>query len=193
MVITKKLRTISNTDWIMEDGDEELDDAESEVEGQSDYIDTASRWFEGLIHKDVGITKEVYSIHNVEFDRQTFKFERSSASPLSKIDTRMLTVIWNASPKRDSKMNIFWCRIHKANTSVKVLITIGRHLFNGVNHTWPTPLNKIWSANSNRDKKSLILDLLLPWSTTRGIYTHREKLEVEKLLHLLDNINRNLE
>ncbi|KAK9143672.1 hypothetical protein Syun_013072 [Stephania yunnanensis] len=38
--------------------------------GQSDYIDTASRWFEGLINKDVGITKEVYSIHSVEFDRQ---------------------------------------------------------------------------------------------------------------------------
>ncbi|KAK9161275.1 hypothetical protein Syun_007616 [Stephania yunnanensis] len=70
MVITKKLRTISNTDWIMEVDDEELDDAESEAEGQSDYIDTASRWFEGLINKDVGITKEVYSIHNVEFDRQ---------------------------------------------------------------------------------------------------------------------------
>ncbi|KAK9106955.1 hypothetical protein Syun_022966 [Stephania yunnanensis] len=65
-----KLRTISYTDWIMEDDDEELDDAESEAEGQSDYIDMASRWFEGLINKDVGITKEVYSIHSVEFDRQ---------------------------------------------------------------------------------------------------------------------------
>ncbi|KAK9151086.1 hypothetical protein Syun_009395 [Stephania yunnanensis] len=42
------------------------------VRGQSDYIDTASRWFEGLINKDVGITKEVYSIHSVEFDRQVF-------------------------------------------------------------------------------------------------------------------------
>ncbi|KAK9151824.1 hypothetical protein Syun_010133 [Stephania yunnanensis] len=64
----KEAWTISNTDWIMEDDDEELDDAESEAE--SDYIDTTSRWFEGLINKDVGITKEVYSIHSVEFDRQ---------------------------------------------------------------------------------------------------------------------------
>ncbi|KAK9165158.1 hypothetical protein Scep_000349 [Stephania cephalantha] len=68
-----KLQTISNTDWIMEDDVEEWDDAESEAEGQSDYIDTASRWFEGLINKDVGITKEVYSIHCVEFDRQELR------------------------------------------------------------------------------------------------------------------------
>ncbi|KAK9151202.1 hypothetical protein Syun_009511 [Stephania yunnanensis] len=29
-----------------------------------------ARWFEGLINKDVGTAKEVYSIHSVEFDRQ---------------------------------------------------------------------------------------------------------------------------
>ncbi|KAK9134529.1 hypothetical protein Syun_013859 [Stephania yunnanensis] len=89
-----KLQTISNTDWIMENDDEELDDAESEAEGQSDYIDTTSRWFEGLINKDEGITKEVYSIHSVEFDRQgwtTIQMTRDSAYSRGYMSARSVT------------------------------------------------------------------------------------------------------
>lgn len=37
---------------------------------QGSHIDVATRWFEGLINKDIQITNEVYSISNVEFDRQ---------------------------------------------------------------------------------------------------------------------------
>lgn len=37
---------------------------------QGSYIDVVTRWSEGLINKDVNITNEVYSISNVEFDRQ---------------------------------------------------------------------------------------------------------------------------
>lgn len=36
---------------------------------QVSHIETASRWFDGLISKDAMITKEVYSV-GVEFDRQ---------------------------------------------------------------------------------------------------------------------------
>ncbi len=39
-------------------------------QGSDEYISTATRWFEGLIDKDVKITNEVYSVHSVEFDRQ---------------------------------------------------------------------------------------------------------------------------
>lgn len=34
------------------------------------YVDIATRWLDGLIDNNSSITKEVYSIHNVEFDRQ---------------------------------------------------------------------------------------------------------------------------
>lgn len=37
---------------------------------QGSYIEVASRWVEGMINKDVDITNEVYSISDVEFDRQ---------------------------------------------------------------------------------------------------------------------------
>lgn len=30
----------------------------------------ATRWFDGLINKDIQITNEVYSIQGVDFDRQ---------------------------------------------------------------------------------------------------------------------------
>lgn len=34
----------------------------------------ATRWFDGLINKDVDITNEVYSVRSVEFDRQVRLF-----------------------------------------------------------------------------------------------------------------------
>jgi hypothetical protein len=37
-----------------------------------EYMQVATRWLEGLIGKDPSITKEVYAIHSVEFDRQVF-------------------------------------------------------------------------------------------------------------------------
>jgi hypothetical protein len=35
-----------------------------------EYMDITTRWFEGLINKDIEITNEVYSVRSVEFDRQ---------------------------------------------------------------------------------------------------------------------------
>lgn len=29
-----------------------------------------TRWFDGLINKDIGITNEIYSLREVDFDRQ---------------------------------------------------------------------------------------------------------------------------
>uniref|UniRef100_A0A2N9FR04 Uncharacterized protein n=1 Tax=Fagus sylvatica TaxID=28930 RepID=A0A2N9FR04_FAGSY len=60
---------------IIEEDDEEAEETEYEVveEGSDEYISTATRWFEGLIDKDVKITNEVYSVHSVEFDRQELR------------------------------------------------------------------------------------------------------------------------
>ncbi|KAF3446790.1 hypothetical protein FNV43_RR11970 [Rhamnella rubrinervis] len=49
----------------------EDDDEESDEEGT--HVDIATRWFEGLINKDVEITNEVYSIRDIEFDRQELR------------------------------------------------------------------------------------------------------------------------
>ncbi|GKV14293.1 hypothetical protein SLEP1_g25189 [Rubroshorea leprosula] len=55
-----------------EDDDEE---SESEDEDQVSQAHTniASRWFDGLISKDITITNEVYSINSIDFDRQELR------------------------------------------------------------------------------------------------------------------------
>jgi hypothetical protein len=37
-----------------------------------EYMQVETRWLEGLICKDPSITKEVYAVYSVEFDRQVF-------------------------------------------------------------------------------------------------------------------------
>ncbi|KAG6774733.1 hypothetical protein POTOM_022102 [Populus tomentosa] len=46
---------------------------ESEEEGSHEYIDVATRWFDGLIDRDIKVTNEVYSLRNVDFDRQELR------------------------------------------------------------------------------------------------------------------------
>ncbi|CAM8919089.1 unnamed protein product [Rhodiola kirilowii] len=58
-----------------EDGDkleEEEEESDEEDNLMVSHIDTASRWFDGLVTKDVNITKEVYSM-SIEFDRQELR------------------------------------------------------------------------------------------------------------------------
>uniref|UniRef100_A0A7N0T089 Uncharacterized protein n=1 Tax=Kalanchoe fedtschenkoi TaxID=63787 RepID=A0A7N0T089_KALFE len=60
------------------DDEQEEEDLEEEESDEEDkvtvsHIETASRWFDGLVSKDLSITKEVYSISSVEFDRQELR------------------------------------------------------------------------------------------------------------------------
>lgn len=55
------------------DGESEESENEDEEEEEGEHIITATRWFDGLINKDVNITNEVYSIHDVDFDRQELR------------------------------------------------------------------------------------------------------------------------
>lgn len=57
--------------WPVEDHEEEHETDDDEVGEQ--YTEIAARWFDGLIDKDPTVTNEVYSIHNVEFDRQELR------------------------------------------------------------------------------------------------------------------------
>ncbi|XAR64200.1 hypothetical protein NMG60_11024452 [Bertholletia excelsa] len=65
--------------WFIEEGDEDEEetDTEDEEEGylqdSNNYANIAGRWFDGLINKDFDITKEVYSVQEVDFDRQELR------------------------------------------------------------------------------------------------------------------------
>ncbi|KAJ7966875.1 UPF0307 protein [Quillaja saponaria] len=55
----------------LEGYDDEVAESEVEEDEESDqYIARAITWLDGLINKDIQITNEIYSIQNVEFDRQ---------------------------------------------------------------------------------------------------------------------------
>ncbi|VVA41686.1 PREDICTED: UPF0307, partial [Prunus dulcis] len=72
-----KLQALSGPETLSIDDNEEQEEAEEtdyEEEEEGSHIDVATRWFDGLINKDVQITNEVYSISNVEFDRQPSQF-----------------------------------------------------------------------------------------------------------------------
>ncbi|VVA14917.1 PREDICTED: UPF0307 [Prunus dulcis] len=81
-----KLQALSGPETLSIDDNEEQEEAEEtdyEEEEEGSHIDVATRWFDGLINKDVQITNEVYSISNVEFDRQEIlgtksKYEKRS-------------------------------------------------------------------------------------------------------------------
>ncbi|XP_048130320.1 UPF0307 protein KPN78578_45570 [Rhodamnia argentea] len=73
-----RLQALSGSEaWVGEDdddeGDEELEEDHEEVEESSEHASIASRWFDGLISKDIQITNEVYSIHTIDFDRQELR------------------------------------------------------------------------------------------------------------------------
>ncbi|XP_072988731.1 uncharacterized protein [Typha latifolia] len=65
-----RLFALSGEDsWSVDDDDGE-EEATHDKEDSKEYMEMATRWSGGLICKDSSITNEVYSIHNVEFDRQ---------------------------------------------------------------------------------------------------------------------------
>ncbi|PQQ21571.1 uncharacterized protein Pyn_14928 [Prunus yedoensis var. nudiflora] len=71
-----KLQALSGPETLSIDDNEEQEEEEEtdyEEEEEGSHIDVATRWFDGLINKDIQITNEVYSISNVEFDRQELR------------------------------------------------------------------------------------------------------------------------
>lgn len=56
-----------------EEEEEEETEHEEEEEGSDKFTEIASRWYDGLVNKDNDITKEVYSVHSVDFDRQELR------------------------------------------------------------------------------------------------------------------------
>ncbi|XP_068314179.1 uncharacterized protein [Pyrus communis] len=86
-----KLQALSGPETLGVDDvadEEEAEETDCELEEEGSHIDEATRWFDGLISKDIKITNEVYSISNVDFDRQELrKLVRSVHSRLEqKVD-----------------------------------------------------------------------------------------------------------
>ncbi|XP_050367125.1 uncharacterized protein LOC126785469 [Argentina anserina] len=71
----KKLQDLCGSEALSVDDEEEEEEAEEyeNEEEQGSHVDVATRWVEGMINKDAEITNEVYSISDVEFDRQELR------------------------------------------------------------------------------------------------------------------------
>ncbi|KAL8524112.1 hypothetical protein ACS0TY_013904 [Phlomoides rotata] len=61
------ISTLDNED----DGEDEISEEDQEEDSTNTAIVT--RWYDGLINKDVSITNEIYSLREVEFDRQELR------------------------------------------------------------------------------------------------------------------------
>ncbi|KAL3733312.1 hypothetical protein ACJRO7_022785 [Eucalyptus globulus] len=71
-----RLRALSVSEvWFGKDDDEgeEVFEQEQEKEECREYSSIASRWFDGLISKDIQMANEVFSIHTIDFDRQDLR------------------------------------------------------------------------------------------------------------------------
>jgi ribosomal 50S subunit-associated protein YjgA (DUF615 family) len=62
-------------DLAVEHGEEEETKFEDEddVQGNPNYNEIATRWFDGLVNKEADITNEIYSLRSVEIDRQELR------------------------------------------------------------------------------------------------------------------------
>ncbi|KAG9149019.1 hypothetical protein Leryth_010623 [Lithospermum erythrorhizon] len=61
--------------WDIKEDEDDAHDIESEDDEEDSqyHNDMVERWCAGLTNKDIGITNEVYSLHEIEFDRQELR------------------------------------------------------------------------------------------------------------------------
>ncbi|WVY96019.1 hypothetical protein V8G54_028170 [Vigna mungo] len=73
----KELQALTGLGSDDPEDDDEDDSVESESEEDQEesnwHDDQVTRWFDGLISKDIEITNEIYSVQGVEFDRQELR------------------------------------------------------------------------------------------------------------------------
>ncbi|GFP95257.1 hypothetical protein PHJA_001670000 [Phtheirospermum japonicum] len=71
-----KFQSLAGADILVAEDEEEEEEeeiAEEDEEEESMNINAVTRWYNGLIDKDVIITNEIYSLREVEFDRQELR------------------------------------------------------------------------------------------------------------------------
>ncbi|KAL3640988.1 hypothetical protein CASFOL_015956 [Castilleja foliolosa] len=70
-----KFQSLSGTEILDVDDNEEEEEEETAEEDEEDPMNNnaVTRWYDGLIDKDISITNEIYSLREVEFDRQKLR------------------------------------------------------------------------------------------------------------------------
>ncbi|KAG8377932.1 hypothetical protein BUALT_Bualt08G0085200 [Buddleja alternifolia] len=70
-----KFQDLLGTETLVTDDEEKEEEQIAEEYEEEDSINNAlaTRWFDGLVNKDISITNEIYSLREVEFDRQELR------------------------------------------------------------------------------------------------------------------------
>lgn len=73
-----KFHELSGTELVIEDEEQEEEEEEEDISEEDEEEDSTNmavvtRWFDGLINKDIGIANEIYSLREVDFDRQELR------------------------------------------------------------------------------------------------------------------------
>lgn len=98
-----------NTEHIEEDMELEEDEKEEEIDEEVlPYMEIAKRWSEGLISGDASISKEVYSLYNIDFDRQELRNLVRSAKQEEENST---TVQGAEVSEARNLLNVFLCKL----------------------------------------------------------------------------------
>ncbi|KAK6115198.1 hypothetical protein DH2020_007467 [Rehmannia glutinosa] len=70
-----KFQDLSGTKILVADDEDEVEEEIVEEDEEEDSMNSGvvTRWYDGLINKDISITNEIYSLREVEFDRQELR------------------------------------------------------------------------------------------------------------------------
>lgn len=104
-----------NTEHIKEDMELEEDKNEEEKidEEVLPYMEIVKRWSQGLISGDASITKEVYSMYTIDFDRQELRnlVRRAKQEAEMLEENSMTTVQVAAVSQARNLLNVFLCKL----------------------------------------------------------------------------------
>ncbi|KAK3423808.1 hypothetical protein EUGRSUZ_F00573 [Eucalyptus grandis] len=120
-----RLRALSVSEvWFGEDDDEGEEDFEQEQEEEEccEYSSIASRWFDGLISKDIQMANEVFSIHTIDFDwqvtfAQLYSWSGCFIAPTGVAKACMESTVDSKQPaKNEREASIALLRAQKSST-----------------------------------------------------------------------------
>ncbi|KAK9168776.1 hypothetical protein Syun_000916 [Stephania yunnanensis] len=155
-----KLQTISNTDWIMEDDDEELDDAESEAE--LFLFDFYFELFEeSILIKMLGKSMEV-----LEVDKRSLMLSSSS------------TVVVAVNGSRKSKYTLKWA-LERFSSEGKVLFKL-LHVCARIT-TVLTPMGNYIPILQVRDDVAAAYKKEMEWKTTNMLLPYKQLCSEKKV------------
>lgn len=107
-----------NTEHIKEDMELEDENEEEKIDEEVlPYMEIAERWSEGLISGDASITKEVYLMYNIDFDRQELRnLVRRAKQEAAMLEANSTTTVQGAAVSQARNLlNVFLCKLANRN------------------------------------------------------------------------------